>query len=415
MIEFFTDSLKIPLPIARVLYACIGIAVIVLISSLTSYLARKFAKGPLTLLIQKSKNEIDDLFIETKLLERVALIIPAFIVQYLSPVFFKSAPQLVTFSTIIVNSYLTIVSLLIIDALLNTFSYAFQHSKYARRFAIKGFIQAIKLIINIIGIILIISFCFNKSPTLIISSLGALTAVLLLIFKDTILGFVAGAQLSLNNMVAKGDWIEMPKHGADGDVMEVTLTTVKVRNWDKTITYVPAYALVTDSFKNWKGMPESGGRRIKRAIPIDVNSIHFISPDEFKQYKSYSVLKDYLESKEKELEEYNKGIGEEIAYKPNGRRLTNIGCFRAYCVEYLRRHPKINMDLTFLVRQLAPTEKGLPIEIYVFTNDTRWAYYEGIQSDIFDHLFAVLPEFGLRAYQLPSGMDIKDLKLSNVS
>lgn len=409
MNKFLEDTLNIPSPIATTLSVVLGITLIVFLSLLSSYVARKFARGPIRLLIEKSKNEFDDLFIKTKVLDRIALILPAFIINYLTPHFFSSSEQLITLSKNIVNCYLTIVGLLIIDALLNTIALLFIRSKLSKRFAIKGFIQAAKLIINILGTILIISFCLDKSPTLIISSFGALTAILLLIFKDTILGFVAGAQLSLNNMVTKGDWIEMPKHNADGDVMEVTLTTVKVRNWDKTITYIPAYALVAESFKNWKGMSESGGRRIKRSISIDISSIRFLNKDELQSFKKMSCLQKHIEEKEKEIDQYNASLQEDLEMVTNGRRLTNIGCFRAYCIEYLKRNSNISSDLTFLVRQLAPTEKGLPIEIYVFSKDTRWVYYEAIQADIFDHLFAILPEFKLRAYQLPSGMDLSNI------
>tara|TARA_B100001093_G_C26790033_1_gene998542 strand:- start:30 stop:1268 length:1239 start_codon:yes stop_codon:yes gene_type:complete len=404
-------SIGLPKTLANILSVLLGVVIIVTLSVITSYLARRITKGPISILIKRSKNEIDDLFIKTKLIDRVSLIIPAFIVQYLAPQFLTDSPGLITFSKNFVNCYLTVIGLLIIDALLNTIAFAFQKLKASNRFAIKGFIQALKLIVNIIGVILIVSFCFDKSPTLIISSLGALTAVLLLIFKDTILGLVAGAQLSINNMVAKGDWIELPKHNADGDVIEVTLTTVKVRNWDKTISFIPAYALVAESFKNWKGMSESGGRRIKRSIAIDTNTIRFINEDEIEKFRNFLVLKSYMDQKIAELEKHNLPLVGTSENKINGRHLTNIGCFRAYCIAYLKDHPSINQELTFLVRQLAPKEKGLPIEIYVFSKDTRWSYYEAIQADIFDHLLAVLPEFGLAAYQAPAGRDIHKLNL----
>ena len=338
MNKFLEDTLSMPAPIATTLSIIIGITLIVFLSLLSSYIARKIARGPITLLIEKSKNDFDDLFIKTKMLDRIALIIPAFVINYLAPHFFSESAQLIDISKNIVNCYLTIVGLLIIDALLNTVALLFIRSKLSKRFAIKGFIQAAKLIINIFGGILIISFCLDKSPTLVISSFGALTAILILIFKDTILGFVAGAQLSLNNMVTKGDWIEIPKHNADGDVIEVTLTTVKVRNWDKTITYIPAYALVAESFKNWKGMSESGGRRIKRSIFIDVGSIQFLNEDDIQSLKKIGALNDYLQEKEKDIQLHNSTLEEDLEVMSNGRRLTNIGCFRAYCIEYHHSH-----------------------------------------------------------------------------
>jgi len=222
---------------------------------------------------------------------------------------------------------------------------------------------------------------------------------------------VAGVQITTMDLVRKGDWIEMPKHGADGDIVDVSLTTVRVQNWDKTISTIPAYELVSSSFKNWRGMSESGGRRIKRAIAVDINSIRFIDPPLLARLQEIRLLRPYLEEKLREVEAHNDAHlpPADLKVLANGRRLTNIGTFRAYCVAYLRSHPAIRQDMTFLVRQLTPTAEGLPLEIYVFCGDTRWAAYEGIQSDIFDHLFAVLPEFGLRAFQTPAGFDLRQI------
>ena len=258
--------------------------------------------------------------------------------------------------------------------------------------------------------ILVLSILFDKSPLYFISGLGALTAVLLLIFKDAILGLVAGIQLSLNNLVRKGDWIEMPKYGADGDVIEVSLTSVKVQNWDKTITSIPPHALVADSFKNWRGMSESGGRRIKRSIAIDLRSVRFVDEKLMKQLSKISLLDDYLAEKEKDVEKYNQSEKVDLSEPANGRRLTNVGTFRAYCAAYLNANEKIHKEgMTFLVRQLAPTDRGLPIEIYVFVNDVAWVNYENVQGDIFDHLIASLDRFDLRAYQMPAGGDLSAL------
>jgi miniconductance mechanosensitive channel len=238
--------------------------------------------------------------------------------------------------------------------------------------------------------------------------LGAMTAVLLLVFKDTILGFIAGIQLVANDMVRPGDWIEMPKYGADGDVIEITLNTVKICNFDKTITTIPTYSLISDSFKNWRGMSDSGGRRIKRSIFIDVSSIRFCSPEMIERFAGVEHIKDYVAEKQGQLAEYNRTHEVDESLPLNGRRMTNVGTFRAYLEAYLRRHPKIHNEMTFLVRQLPPTEKGLPIEIYVFSNDQEWVAYEAIQSDIFDHIFASLAVFDLRPFQNPTGHDIVD-------
>ena len=236
-----------------------------------------------------------------------------------------------------------------------------------------------------------------------------MAAVLMLVFKDTILGFVASIQLSANKMVKPGDWIEMPSHNADGTVEDISLNTVKVRNWDKTIATVPTYALVSESFRNWKGMEESGGRRIKRSINIDMNSVRFVDEDMVKKFRNISLLKEYIENKEIEIIQYNKEKQIDDSVLVNGRRMTNLGTFRKYVEEYLHNHPKIHNEMTFLVRHLQPTERGLPIEIYVFSNDQAWANYEAIQADIFDHILAVIPEFGLKVFQNPSGSDFLNI------
>jgi len=265
-------------------------------------------------------------------------------------------------------------------------------------FNMKTVLQGIKLILGILCFILIVSIISDKSPIVILSGLGAMSAVLMLVFKDTILGFTAGMQLSTNKMVQIGDWIEMPKYGADGDVIDIGLNVVKVRNFDKTITTIPTYALVSDSFKNWRGMQESGGRRIKRAILIDVNSIGFLSQDDIARLKKANLLAPYLETKLSEIEKYNAGHDFDLSVSINGRRLTNIGTLRAYILTYLKNHPNINQDMTIMVRQLSPTEYGMPLEVYCFTSTTNWVAYENIQSDIFDHIFSVLSEFKIKAY-----------------
>ena len=274
---------------------------------------------------------------------------------------------------------------------------------------IKTVVQVLKLILYSVAAIAVISLLIGQSPSLLLGGLGAMTAVLMLIFKDAILGLVAGIQLSANQMVAPGDWIEMPKYGADGDVLEVALTTVKVKNWDKTITTIPTYALITESFKNWRGMSESGGRRIKRAINIDMGSIRFCDEEMLERFSKVQYIAEYLERKRHEISNWNAERNVDASDPLNGRQLTNLGTFRAYVVAYLRNHPVIHQEMTFLVRHLAPTEHGLPIEIYVFSRDQVWSNYEGIQADIFDHILAIAPAFDLRVYQSPTGGDVRDL------
>jgi miniconductance mechanosensitive channel len=257
--------------------------------------------------------------------------------------------------------------------------------------------------------IFIVSILTDKSPWGVLSILGGFTVVLMLVFKDTILGFVASIQLSGHDMVRIGDWIEMPKYGADGDVIDVSIHTVKVRNWDKTITTIPTYGLVSDAFKNWRGMSESGGRRIKRALHIDMSSIKFCTDEMLERFNKFDFIKDYIAQKQEEINVYNKEHATDTFQLINGRRQTNIGVFRAYIIAYLKKHPKIHQNMTFLVRHLEPTQDGLPLQIYVFSNDQVWANYEAIQADIFDHLLAAVPEFELRVFQNPTGYDFSKI------
>lgn len=307
---------------------------------------------------------------------------------------------------------------MLLFALLAAFSFLESLQSFLRReprkinFPLRGLVQTAKLILSVLFGIVAISILMGKSPFILLGGLSALSAVLMLVFKDPILGLVAGIQLTANDMLAVGDWLEMPKFGADGDVIEIGLATVKVRNWDKTISTIPTYTLVSDSFKNWRGMSEAGARRIKRSVLIDINSIGFLSAEQMARLKRIAMLRPYLEEKAAQIERFNAQVLEQTGQEAsaiNRRRLTNIGTFRAYLVAYLKRHPSIHHGMTLLIRQLDPTSNGLPLEIYTFTNTTDWNAYEDIQSDIFDHVFAVLPEFDLRAHEAPTGSDIRAL------
>ena len=358
-------------------------------------------------MIRKSKAKWDDLLIENKVIIRFSHIVPAAVIHFYTPFVFTDFPAVIKNCGTAVNTYLIIIILFVIDGVLNFLRCVWECGSIGKRYPAKSFTQAAKLVINLIGVIFILSVLLGKSPLVFFSGLGAVTAILLLIFKDAILGLVAGFQLSVNHMVMEGDWIEMPDRGADGDVIDVSLTTVKVQNWDKTITTIPTYALISDSFKNWRGMSESGGRRIKRAIHIDLRTIRFADEELLERFKGIRVLRPYLEEKLAEIRQYNDDVGVELKAIINGRCLTNIGTFRAYCVAYLRSQPSIHQSgMTLLVRQLPPSEQGLPIELYCFANDTAWGTYEDIQGDIFDHLLAILPEFKLGAFQRPSGTDL---------
>jgi miniconductance mechanosensitive channel len=277
---------------------------------------------------------------------------------------------------------------------------------------IKGYLQVISLFLYVAAGIVVVSLLADRSPVVFLSGLGALTAVLMLVFRDTILSLVASVQIMSNDMIRIGDWVEMPQANADGDVIDIALHTVKIQNWDKTISAIPTHKFISESFKNWRGMSESGGRRMKRAIHLDMNSIHFLSDEEVARLSRFEFLHDYLQAKRKDLEVANarEVAGDDVI--ADRRRLTNVGTFRAYVKHYLRGHPKIHQGMTLLVRQLQPGAQGLPLEIYCFSNDTNWANYEALHADIFDHLIASLPEFGLRAFQEPSGSDLKGLGAS---
>ncbi len=374
---------------------------------LANYAAKRFINSVIHPLIHKSGAKWDDKLADHRVLIRFSHIVPAAIIHFFAPTLFETHPQLIAFCQVVVNTYLIVIALLIIDGVLNFSRAIWDQLPVGKRFPAKSFIQAAKLVINLVGCIFVLSAILGKSPLVFFSGLGAVTAILLLIFKDAILGLVAGFQLSVNNMVMVGDWIEMPGRGADGDVIDVSLTTVKVQNWDKTITTIPTYALISDSFKNWRGMSESGGRRIKRSLQIDMRTIQFADETLLERFKRINILRPYLESKLDDIQHYNANVANDFSELINGRRLTNVGTFRAYCVAYLRNHPKIHHSgMTLLVRQLAPTQTGLPIELYAFANDTAWANYEDIQGDIFDHLLSILPEFELSAFQAPSGADL---------
>ncbi|MEO9970750.1 MAG: mechanosensitive ion channel family protein [Hyphomonadaceae bacterium] len=380
-------------------------AAVLLLAWLAYLVMRYVIVGSLVRLIIKSESKRDDTFARMKVFSRLSHIAPAGVLYALGPAVFASIPacaQIIETASLI---YLTVMIVLLIDALLNAGLAIYKTYNISKTFPITSFVQVGKLILYLFGAISVLSLVLGKSPFGLLAGLGALTAVFMLVFKDPILGFVAGIQLSSNRMVSVGDWIEMPKYSVDGDIIEIGLTTVKIRNFDKTITTIPTQSLINDSFKNWRGMQESGGRRIKRSIHLDVSSVKFCDGEMLERFSKIQYISDYITSKKAELSEFNAAKGADTTTLVNGRHLTNIGTFRAYVEAYLRAHPKIGDRYTLLVRQLKPTENGLPIEIYVFTTTTDWIEYESIQSDIFDHLLASAPEFDLRLFQNPTGAD----------
>lgn len=341
------------------------------------------------------------------LFNRIAFVIQGIVVNIQATLWLHSDSTAQIILKVGSQAWCLLFGLLTIYSILDIILGMLQRAAKTAHLPLRGIFQSVKLIASILIAIMIIALLIGKSPLIILSGLGAMTAVMMLVFKDPIMGLVAGIQLSANNMVNIGDWLEMPKYGADGAVVDIGLTTVKVRNWDNTVTTIPTYALISDSFKNWKGMTDSGGRRIKRSIRLDANSIHFLEPDEIANLEKANLLEPYIDKKITEIQVFNSSLSEDKAIPLNQRRLTNIGTFRAYIEAYLKSHPNIHKGMTIMVRQLESDSNGIPIEIYAFTNTTVWVDYERIQSDIFDHIFSILPQFNLLVHQSPTGNDVR--------
>ncbi len=359
-------------------------------------------------LADKSKTDVDDILFTNKVPVYFIHVIPVYLWLIFQDSIFIHATGIEYFIVMALKLYINYLIIRGIVAALISVNYIYENRQSERKKSIKSYIQVIQLIVIFIGILITVSIIIHKDVSYLVTGIGAFAAVLMLIFKDSILGFVGGIQINANDMLRLGDWLSVPSAGSDGVVIDISLTTVKIQNWDKTISTIPTYSLVSGSFHNWRGMEESGGRRIKRALNIDMQTIKFLSKEKLEDLKKINLINDYIGSKDSELNEYNTKINaHETTY--NGRHQTNIGLFRAYVVSYLKAHKEVNMDMTFLVRQLPSTEKGLPLEIYIFSKQQDWAIYEDIQADIFDHLFAIIPEFELKIFQNPSGNDFRNL------
>lgn len=354
-----------------------------------------------------TRNTFDDHLVRYRLPRYVARVIPLVLGYHLVPVLFQDIPQLVPAVERLFNVFFIVLFVRIARAVLRAVRDTSRDSPAFRDKPLDSYVQVATLVLYIIAGVLIFSQLTGRSAVTFLTAMGAASAVLLLIFKDTLLGFVASIQISANDMVRMGDWIEMPKYGADGDVIEINLTTVKVRNWDKTITTVPTYALIGDSFKNWRGMFAGGGRRIKRSILIKISSVRHLTPAELDQLREVQLLRPYIDERRTEIERHNALLGMDGSLPINGRRLTNMGLYRKYVELYLKAHPGIHKEMTCMVRQLAPTEHGLPLEVYCFTNDTRWVVFEGIMADIFDHLLSVYRYFHLEVFERPAADDMR--------
>ncbi len=408
-----------------------GLLILVAVMGLSDWLTTRIIQGTVRRVAARTKSTWDDRIIERKVFARIAHAVPAVIAYYgirlavgvtsadiasvTDPDILTTTPatlillatlvQRISIAFIVVTGAVAFASLL--EAANDIYNESYSESKSR---PIKGYLQVVSLVSYIAAGVVVISVLAQVSPVAFLSGLGALTAVLMLVFKDTILSLVASIQIMSNDMIRIGDWVEVPQSNADGDIIDIALHTVKIQNWDKTISTVPTYKFIGESFKNWRGMSESGGRRIKRAINLDVNTVHFLTDEEIEHLSRYEVLRDYMKQKRRTLAEHAASKeGEDPDSIPERRRLTNIGTFRAYVLNYLKAHPMIHDGMTLIVRQLAPSSQGIPIELYCFSTDTAWANYEALQSDIFDHLFALLPEFGLRAFQEPAGSDFAKL------
>lgn len=414
-------------PVAKPLSALTMMAGILLLAIVAHTITKYIMNHWVVRLVNRTQTDWDDLLVRNKVFSALSHLVPLFILyssthfatpllerplgemepavaaQMSADFYFSLGPFLLKMAKL----YFVFTFIYIITTALNGANAIYQTTPFSQHRPIKGYIQLIQILSYFLASIVAIAILVGKDPTVLIAGLGAMAAVLMLVFKDTILGFVASIQLSANEMIKLGDWIEMPGRRADGTVIDITLTTVKVQNWDRTITTIPTYTLVSESFTNWKGMEESEGRRIKRSIFIDMYSIRFCTPEMLEHFKKFGVISAYISSMEEEIRRYNRenNISEEDVL--TGRRQTNIGVFRKYLELHLKNNPRINTNMSFIIRQLQPTEKGLPMEIYVFSKEKDWAAYEKLQNDLFDHIFAVIPEFGLKIFQSPAGNDMR--------
>ncbi len=404
MIPFETYLLQAGLPEAAAALGgrAVGIVIIALLAWLTKLLTRNILMRVVEKFTRRTSTDLDDVLLDKGAFERLSHIAPALVIYAVAPLLLPDTDAWSQILRIVVNVYVVFIGYFVLDAVINAGIVLFERSERSSHVAIRSLAQAVKVVAALLTFILALSAIFDRSPVYFVSGLGALTAVLLLVFRDAILGLVAGIQLSVNDVVRVGDWIEMSSQGADGDVIDISLTVVKVQNWDRTITTIPTYALVSQSFRNWRGMTASGGRRIKRSIHLDTDTISFASPEVIQRLRGLTVFKPWLDQRLDQITEHNRERGITDQSPGNGRQLTNVGLFRAYCVQWLQNHHMRHTDMTFLVRQLQPSGAGLPIELYLFANTTEWAKYEDFQSDILDHLIAILPLFDLRAFQSPT-------------
>jgi miniconductance mechanosensitive channel len=384
---------------------------IVAIAFVSDFVCRQLLLRVVKRIVARTKATWDDILFEDRVLRRLCHIVPPVLIYFLLPLAFPPESGMVAFVLKLLLIYVIAVVLRFVNAFLKALHDVADQKEELQGKPLKGLMQTGQVIAFFVCIILIISILIDKSPARLLAGLGASAAILMLVFKDSIMGLVSGIQLTANDMLHVGDWISMSKYGVNGRVTEVTLNTVKVRNWDNTIVTVPPYLLISDSFQNWRPMQDSGGRRVMRSVNIDMNSVRFCTPEMLDRFRKIRLLKDYIDETERLIAESNEQAGVENDPEPvNGLHQTNLGVFRAYLERYLRSLAGINQEMMLMVRQLQPTEKGLPVELYFFSKVTEWTVYEKVQADVFDHVLAIIPEFGLRVFQNPAGSDVRDLK-----
>jgi miniconductance mechanosensitive channel len=405
----FFEKLDLSATTVELLAYMLTVFAVGLTAILATLVVRRTLLQFLTNWIQSNNYKWDDPLAGNKLLTKISWFVPVTIVSLAIDMFLSPETASYLPAKRLISACFVVVSVLSLTAFLSSANDIHRIVRKNKGSSLRGYTDAGKILTYILGAIFLISIFTGKSPWGILSILGGLTAVTMLVFKDSILGFVASVQINSTDMVQLGDWVEIPQYGADGDVVDMSIHTIRVQNWDKTISTIPTYALVSNSFKNWRGMTESGGRRIKRALNIDIHSIRFCDEQLLDKFSRIPLIEDYIKNRQQEVIEYNLKNNCEQNSGISGRHQTNVGVFRAYIIAYLRNNSNLHQDMTFLVRQLAPTEYGLPIEIYVFSKDQEWANYEAIQADIFDHLLAAVPEFDLRIFQNPSGYDFRCL------
>jgi len=394
---------------AKHLNVLINAAILTIVLLVLNYIIKRIIVRAFKALTNKTKSTYDDFLVKSNFPKYVARIIPFFILRAFLPALLADFESLKIYSERITDVYLIILIVWIFRSIVKASTNYLRHKDQFKDKTLDSYAQILIIFIWFIGLINIFSVLTGQDIITFLTTLGAASAILLLVFKDSILGFVASIQVSVNDMVRIGDWISVEKYGADGDVTEINLTTVKVSNWDKTITTIPTYALISDSFKNWRGMQDSGGRRIKRALTVKLTSVKFLEGRDLERFSKIQLIAPFIEHRQKDINEYNSANNIDNALMVNGRNQTNLGLFRKYCDLYLNKHPALNKEMTIMTRHLEPNNKGIPIEIYAFSNDKQWVNYEHIMADIFEHLIAAIPYFDLELFQEPSSKDLQDL------